>query len=177
VIDEGNREGLSIEIGTTIPSTRVVRILEQLIDLHGRPVALRVDNGPELTAEVFVDWCRGHNIELRYIQPGKPGQNACIERFNRSYREEVLSAYVFESLEQVRALTDEWLQTYNDERPHDGLGRVPPLTFMPRPKRPVKSGCRVSTRRGSVRTDLRGDTRGAQFLGRSLPGAARKSLD
>jgi putative transposase len=145
VIDEGNREGLSIEIGTSIPSTRIVRILEQLIDLHGRPVALRVDNGPELTAEVLVDWCRRHNIELRYIQPGKPDQNAYIERLNRSYREEVLSAYVFESLEQVRVLTEEWLQTYNEERAHDSLGRVPPLTFMPRPYRPVKSGCRVST--------------------------------
>jgi putative transposase len=101
--------------------------------------------GPELTAQTFVDSCASHTIELRYIQPGKPDQNAYIERFNRSYREEVLSAYVFESLEQVRALTDEWLQTYNEERPHDSLGRVPPLTFMPSPNRPVESGYRLST--------------------------------
>ena len=144
-IDEGNRQGLAIEIGTSIPSARVVRLMEQLIDLYGRPAALRVDNGPELTAEAFVEWCRRKDIEVRYIQPGKPDQNAYIERFNRSYREEVLSAYVFESIEQVQLLTDEWLKTYNEERPHDSLGRVPPLTFLPRPNRPVESGYRVST--------------------------------
>jgi putative transposase len=145
VLDEGNRQGLAIDVGTSIPSARVVRLMEQLIEVYGRPAAVRVDNGPELTAQAFVDWCEQQAIELRYIQPGKPDQNAYIERFNRSYREEVLSAYVFESLEQVRALTDEWLQTYNEERPHDSLGRVPPLTFMPRPNRPVESGYRVST--------------------------------
>jgi putative transposase len=145
VLDEGNRQGLAIEVGTSIPSARVVRLMERLIELYGRPAALRIDNGPELTAEVFVDWCRQRDIELRYIQPGKPDQNAYIERFNRSYRDEVLSAYVFESIEQVQLLTDEWLRTYNEERPHDSLGRVPPLTFLPRPNRPVESGYRVST--------------------------------
>ena len=145
VLDEGNREGLAIQIGTSIPSARVIRLMEQLIEVYGRPAALRIDNGPELTAEAFVDWCRQKAIELRYIQPGKPDQNAYIERFNRSYREEVLSAYVFESIEQVQLLTDEWLRTYNEERPHDSLGRVPPLTFMPRPNRPVESGYRLST--------------------------------
>ena len=145
VLDEGNRQGLAIEVGTSIPSTRVVRVMEQLIEVYGRPAAIRVDNGPELTAQTFVDWCASHTIELRYIQPGKPDQNAYIERFNRSYREEVLSAYVFESIEQVRLLTDDWLRTYNEERPHDSLGRVPPLTFMPRPNRSVESGNRVST--------------------------------
>ena len=145
VLDEGNREGLAIQIGTSIPSARVIRLMEQLIEVYGRPAALRIDNGPELTAEAFVDWCRQKAIELRYIQPGKPDQNAYIERFNRSHREEVLSAYVFESIEQVQLLTDEWLRTYNEERPHDSLGRVPPLTFMPRPNRPVESGYRLST--------------------------------
>lgn len=145
VIDEGNRQGLAIEIGTSLPSARVVRLMEQLIDFYGRPTALRCDNGPELTAEPLVDWCQRQGIALHYIQPGKPDQNAYIERFNRSYRNEVLSAYVFESLEQVRLLTDDWLQTYNERRPHDSLGRVPPLTFLPRPNRPVESGYRVST--------------------------------
>ena len=91
------------------------------------------DNGPELVAEAFVDWSVAQRISLGYIQPGKPDQNAFIERFNRTYREEVLDAYLFDSLEQVRAITEAWLAIYNTERPHDSLGQVPPLTFLPRP--------------------------------------------
>jgi putative transposase len=133
MIDEGNREALAIEVGTSIPATRVIRVLEELIAVHGRPAAVRVDNGPELLAQVFVDWCADHGIAVHYIQPGKPDQNAYIERFNRSYRTEILDAYLFESIAEVRALTERWLLTYNHERPHDSLGRVPPLTFLPRP--------------------------------------------
>ena len=136
VIDEGNREALAIEVGTSIPSTRVIRLLEDLVELHGRPSMLRVDNGPELTAVDFSDWCREREIEIGYIQPGKPDQNAYIERFNRSLRGEVLDAWVFESIAEVRAVTEEWLEDYNSERPHDSLGRVPPLTFLPRHGRP-----------------------------------------
>jgi putative transposase len=139
VLDEANREALAIEIGTSIPAARVVRILEQLVAIYGRPLALRLDNGPELTAQVFTDWCQQHAIELRYIQPGKPDQNAFIERFNRSYRNEVLDAYVFASLTEVQAITDDWLRTYNDYRPHDSLGRIPPTRFLPRPTTPSES--------------------------------------
>ena len=84
VLDEGNREGLAIEVGTSIPAARVVRVLDQLVALYGRPQALRLDNGPELTAQVFVNWCDRHGIARYYIQPGKPVQNAFIERFNRT---------------------------------------------------------------------------------------------
>jgi len=133
ILDEANREALAIEIGTSIPAARVVRVLEQLVTIYGRPQALRLDNGPELTAQVFAEWCQQQAIELRYIQPGKPDQNAFIERFNRTYRTEVLNAYVFESITEVQAITDEWLRTYNDHRPHDALGRIPPTRFLPRP--------------------------------------------
>jgi len=109
VLDEGDRAALAIEIGTSIPSARVIRILEDLIRLYGRPARVRVDNGPELTAEAFVNWCAAQRIAIGYIQPGKPDQNAFIERFNRSFREEVLDAYLFDSLEQVREITDAWL--------------------------------------------------------------------
>ena len=137
ILDEGNREGLAIDIGRSIPARRVIRVLEELIALHGRPGALRLDNGPELTAQVFVDWCDERRIALHYIQPGKPDQNAFIERFNRSYRTEVLDAYLFESLAEVRAVTDRWLVTYNQERPHDSLGRVPrPSRFCRGPQPP-----------------------------------------
>ena len=139
VIDEANREALGIEIGTSIPAARVVRVMEQLVTIYGRPDAIRLDNGPELIAQEFADWCEARTIDLRYIQPGKPDQNAFIERFNRTYREEVLDAYAFESVSQVQRITDEWLRDYNEERPHDSLGSVPPATFMPRNYREMSS--------------------------------------
>ena len=132
VLDDGNREALGIEVATSIPSARAVRVMEQLIELHGKPAALRLDNGTELTSHAFVDWAKERKIELRFIEPGKPNQNAYIERFNRTYRDEVLDCYLFDSIEQVQDITDHWLPLYNEQRPHDSLGRVPPLTYMPR---------------------------------------------
>jgi len=143
VIDEGNRQILGIEIATSIPSRRVIRVMEQLIELHGKPRALRQDNGSELTSSAFTEWCAEQLIELRFIQPGKPDQNAFIERFNKTYRDEVLDAYVFDSLDQVREITESWLREYNEERPHDSLGRVPPLTFLPRPQLPRESSSKL----------------------------------
>ena len=103
-----------------------------MIDLHGGPRAIRCDNGPELTSQTFADWCRSQDIELRFIQPGKPDQNAYIERFNRTYREVVLSAYLFESFDQVRDLTADWLEQHNEIRPHDALGSLPPARYRER---------------------------------------------
>jgi putative transposase len=145
VIDEGNREVLAIEISTSIPSVKVVRVLEELVAVYGKPEALRMDNGPELIAGALLDWCEQNEIAPRHIQPGKPDQNAYIERFNRSYRQEVLDAYVFGSVEEVRWVSEEWMEDYNTERPHDSLGGVPPRTFLPRPVRPRESSSQVST--------------------------------
>jgi putative transposase len=111
VLDEGVREALAIEIDTSIPAERVVRVFEQLKQWRGLPHAIRCDNGPELIAQKLVDWCEAHAIELRHIQPGKPNQNAYIERFNRTYRSEVLDAHVFEDLDQVREITAGWIAT------------------------------------------------------------------
>jgi len=133
VLDEGNREALAIEISPSLPSVRVVRLLAQLVAVHGAPTALRCDNGPELIAEALTSWCAAQGIVLQHIQPGKPNQNAFIERFNRTYRTEVLDAWVFTSLAEVRQVTEEWLAIYNTERPHDSLGGVPPCTYLPRP--------------------------------------------
>lgn len=132
VIDEGNREALRIEVGTSISAIRVVRIMDELIEVYGKPAAIRLDNGPELTSQKFVEWAETHQIELRYIQPGKPNQNAFIERFNKSYREEVLDANLFNTLADVQEATDEWVEDYNHFRPHESLGRIPPAQFLPR---------------------------------------------
>lgn len=132
VIDEGNREGLRIECGKSIPSARVVRVMRQLVEVYGRPDAIRLDNGPEFTADAFVDWAKEHGIALLYIQPGKPNQNAFIERFNRSFREEVLDAHLFNALSEVQWIADAWLADYNEYRPHESLGNVPPTKFKQR---------------------------------------------
>lgn len=134
MLDEGNREGLAIEIDTSLPSVRVVQVLDQLVALHGAPARLRSDNGPEFLAAALADWCAEHGITLQHIQPGKPNQNAFIERFNKTYRTEVLDAWVFTSLAEVHHVTDDWLERCNSERPHQSLGRMPPRTYLPRIK-------------------------------------------
>ena len=130
ILDEGVREALAIVVDTSIPSGRVIRVLEQQMELRGKPAAIRCDNGPEFCAQSFIDWCNEHGIEIRYIQPGKPNQNAFIERFNKSYRQEVLNAHLFSTLDQVREISEQWRIKYNEYRPHDALGRIPPAMYM-----------------------------------------------
>lgn len=114
------------KIATSITAKRVVRILEQLIDWRGKPVVIRVDNGPEFTSADFSSWRKKENITIQYIQPGKPMQNGYIERFNGSYRREILDAYLFFNLEEVRQLTESWMEEYNTQRPHEALGNLTP---------------------------------------------------
>jgi len=129
VIDEGTRECLAIEVDTSLPAQRVVRVLEQLKEERGLPHQIRVDNGPELISATLTDWCEDHNIELAYIKPGKPQQNGFVERFNGSFRREFLNVYLFENLRQVRDMSWLWRLDYNDERPHESLGDLPPSVY------------------------------------------------
>jgi putative transposase len=130
VLDDFNREALRIEVDTSLPAARVVRALDQLIEIRGRPQVLRSDNGPEFISEALARWARRHGVELRFIQPGKPMQNGYVERFNRTYREEVLNCYVFETLGEVRRMTVEWLTRYNEQRPHESLGNLSPRQYL-----------------------------------------------
>lgn len=129
VIDEFNREGLWIEIDTSLTADRVIRVLEQLLLWRGAPQQIRMDNGPELISQRLETWARERQIELVHIQPGKPAQNAYVERFNRTYREEVLDAYIFDTLEEARIITEQWLEDYNNIRPHDALKGLSPCQF------------------------------------------------
>jgi putative transposase len=126
VMDDCSREALAIEIDTSLSSRRIIRVLEKVTALRGTPASLRVDNGPEFTAAVFEQWCADKQINIQYIQPGKPMQNGYIERFNRLYREAVLDAYLFFDLDQVRQLTAEWMEEYNLRRPHESLNNLTP---------------------------------------------------
>lgn len=129
VMDDYNREALAIEASSSIPSVSVINILKDVMDWRGKPEQIRVDNGPEFTSGNFTDWCKEENIKLQYIQPGKPMQNGFIERFNRTYREEVLDAYIFEDLSQVRDLSQDWMEDYNKLRPHESLKGNSPERF------------------------------------------------
>lgn len=132
VLDEGMREGLAIEVDTSIPALRVIRVLENLCAWRGYPAGIRCDNGPEFLAESFVAWCRDHGIAIHYIQPGKPNQNAFIERYNRTLRHEMLDLYLFETLDEVREAAHQFLIDYNEHRPHDSLNGIPPSVFRER---------------------------------------------
>jgi len=145
VIDEGNREALRIECGTSIPSARLVRVMNQLIEVYGQPQAIRMDNGPEMTSTSFTEWAETQGIQLLYIEPGKPNQNPFVERFNKSFRDEVLDANLFNSISEAQAAADDWLIDYNEYRPHESLGDVRPLAFMPRIFKPVVSSFELST--------------------------------
>ena len=130
IIDDYNREAIWIEIGLSIGAMHMTDLLEWIIGERGKPKAIRTDNGPEFTSSIFTNWCHKHRIEIRYIQPGKPVQNAFIERFNRSYRTEVLDARIFNNLIEVREITSEWMEHYNNERPHESLGNLPPMQYL-----------------------------------------------
>ena len=108
---------------------KCVAIPDKLDEYHGYPLKIRVDNGPELTGNTFTNWAKSHDITIDYIQPGSPYQNGFIERFNRSYRTEVLDLYLFNNLAQARRITEEWLTIYNTERPHEALNNMTPLKY------------------------------------------------
>ena len=127
VLDDFNREGLGIEVDLSLPSARVIRSLEQIIEWRGKPKAIRCDNGPEYVSGALLGWAEQQGIRIEHIQPGKPQQNAYVERYNRTVRYGWLARTLFDTIEQVQDRATRWLWSYNHERPNMALGGITPM--------------------------------------------------
>ena len=130
LVDDYNREVLTIEVARSLTATQVVESLNRVATWRGYPQKLRVDNGPELTSVRLADWAEQHSVILEFIKPGRPMQNGFVERFNRTYRTEVLDMFVFKRLKEVQDITESWVKEYNEERPHESLGNLTPKEYL-----------------------------------------------
>jgi putative transposase len=129
VLDTVTRECLAIEVDTSLPGQRVVRVLDRLVARHGAPKRITVDNGPEFTGRALDAWAYAHAVTLDFIDPGKPMQNAHMESFNGKFRDECLNQHWFLDLEDARRIIGSWEEGYNTNRPHSALGNQPPAVY------------------------------------------------
>jgi putative transposase len=129
LVDTYTRECHAIEVARSLPSERVIRVLERMMMMHGRPERIRVDNGPEFVSRALDQWAARQGIQLHFITPGKPMENGHIESFNGKFRDECLNQHWFLDLADAQQLIEAWRVDYNTVRPHSSLGNIPPAWF------------------------------------------------
>jgi putative transposase len=129
IMDDYNREVLWIEVRHSFPAKQMTQMLDRVAEWRGYPKQIRSDNGPEFIANHTADWAKEHGVRWIFIQPGKPNQNGYVERLNRTYREDVLDAYILDNLDQAQELTDDWMEMYNCQRPHEALNNLTPVEY------------------------------------------------
>jgi putative transposase len=129
IVDDFTRECLAIEVDTSLPGARVARVLERLVATGRQPLHIIVDNGPEFASKALDQWAAMRGVSLRFIDPGKPVQNAFVESFNGKFRDECLNGHWFTSLEEARNVSEEWRVDYNEQRPHQSLQYKTPVEF------------------------------------------------
>lgn len=132
IVDDFTRECLAIEVDTSLPGRRVVSVLERLAEFRGLPQSVTVDNGPEFISKALDEWAYRQQLQLRFIAPGKPTQNAYVESFNGKFRDECLNEHWFLSMRHAREVIATWRQEYNEERPHSSLDDQTPKEFAER---------------------------------------------
>jgi len=130
IVDEYSRFSPEIEIDTSLPSGRVIAVLERLAASYGLPKTLKCDNGPEFACLKLARWAADRNIELHFIDPGKPMQNGHVESFNSRLREECLNENDFQHLAEAQDLIRKWHRFYNYERAHSAIGWIPPIAYL-----------------------------------------------
>lgn len=129
IIDDCTRRCLRIEVDTSVSGERVARTLDQVVELHGKPQSLLMDNGPEFISRKMDEWAYRNNVRLQFIEPGKPTQNAYVESFNGTLRNECLNENWFGSVAEARKIIETWRRKYNEVRPHSSLGYLTPEEF------------------------------------------------
>jgi putative transposase len=129
IVDDYSRECLALEVDTSINGRRVAAVLERLGDLRGLPLSITVDHGPEFEGQVLDAWAYEHKVQLNFIRPGKPIENAYIESFNGRFRDECLNEHWFLTMAHARRVIEQWRIEYNTERPHSSLGDLTPEQF------------------------------------------------
>ena len=132
IVDDFTKECLAIEVDTSLPGRRVVSVLERLAEMRGLPRSITVDNGPEFISKALDAWAYEQGLTLRFIEPGKPQQNAYIESFNGKFRDECLNEHWFLSMRHAQAIIADWRVEYNEARPHSALGYRTPKEFVER---------------------------------------------
>ena len=138
IVDDFTRECPHIEVATSISGDRVARVLDYLAWARGLPEEIVVDKGPEFTSLALDQWAHQHGVALHFIEPGKPTQNAYIESFNGSFRDECLNEHWFTDLADARGKIEDWREKYNTFRPHSSLGQMTPEEFAEQQEDPEK---------------------------------------
>jgi putative transposase len=154
VVDAFTRECLAIEVATSLPSSRVVRVLDAIVWQYGLPATLRVDNGPEFISMTLDGWAARHGVKVDFIQPGKPVQNAHVESFNGHFRDECLSQQRFPTLARARAEIELWRIDYNCHRPHSALGYEVPKAVGDKERRHVPAAFIADAQKGEPRKSV-----------------------
>lgn len=130
IVDDFSRECIAIEVDFSFPSERVIRVFNRLAESRALPETIKSDNGSEFTSGKMLGWSAERNVDLHFIEPGKPTQNGSVESFNGRFRDELLNEHAFPTIFHARTAIEQWRRDYNEKRPHTQLGGLTPAEFL-----------------------------------------------